>query len=178
MPQFASWSKGYKTFGECQSVWKQFEPKDIKLPQKQAMAMELTKDTLLKVIKKRRQFDWGAAFEESFEERLRRLEDRDERKYRELKKGGLRKFRMTPKQLQTFFKDQGIALTGPEIGSMFAAFDANDDGFLSASEFMAFANKARTAQINPNSDFWKDLPTLKQYYKKPENGPMKKGTTV
>ena len=166
MPQYASWSKGYKTFQQCQTAWKQFEPKDIQLPEEQAMAMELTKDTLLKVIKKRRQFDWGAAFEDSFNDRLRRLEDRDERAYSKMKKGGLGKFEMKPKQLQTFFKDQGIALTGPEIGSMFAAFDENRNGLLSASEFMEFAKKARTAQINPNSDFWNDLPTLKKYYKK------------
>ena len=169
-PQFAEWSKGYKTFGECQAVWKGFDPKDIKLPPKVAMAMELTKDTILKIVKKRRQFDWAAAFEEKFNEKLRRLEDRDEKRYQELKKAGVDNMEMQPKALQSFFNEHGIALTGPEIKSMFAAFDENENGKLSAKEFRSFADGARTNNINPNSDFWMDLPTLKKYKKEQKIG--------
>ena len=68
MPQYAAWSEGYKTFGECKNAWeRKYEPFDVfnhpkasKLSdekfaslQQKKMAMELTKDTLLKIIKTR-----------------------------------------------------------------------------------------------------------------------------
>ena len=37
------------------------------------------------------------------------------------------KFSIRPLFLQKFFSDEGIALTGPEIKSLYAAFDANND---------------------------------------------------
>merc|ERR1711916_108395 len=61
MPQYAAWSEGYKTSGECKNAWeKKYEPFDVfnhpkasRLSdekyaslQKKKMAMELTKDTL------------------------------------------------------------------------------------------------------------------------------------
>ena len=72
---------------------------------------------------------------------------------------------MTPNELQKFFGDEGIALTGPEIKSLFAAFDADNNNELSSDEFMKFAEQARTAHLNPNSDFWSTLPTLQEYLK-------------
>ena len=51
---------------------------------------------------------------------------------------------------------------------MFAAFDADNNNELSSGEFMKFAEQARTAHLNPNSDFWSTLPTLQTYLKELE----------
>ena len=170
--------------------------------------MELTKDTLLKIIKNRRNYNRADPFNEAIDSKVSRMEERHgeqvlkslEKKVRrkveekayslndikkilkdcsvrltsdktytlfmELKLLRLKERRsMTPNELQKFFGDEGIALTGPEIKSLFAAFDADNNNELSSDEFMKFAEQARTAQLNPNSDFWSSLPTLQEYLK-------------
>ena len=85
MPQYAAWSEGYKTFGECKNAWeKKYEPFDVfnhpkasrlsdekfaSLQQKK-MAMELTKDTLLKIIKNRRNYNWADPFNEAIDSKV------------------------------------------------------------------------------------------------------------
>ncbi len=226
MPQYAIWSEGYKTFGECKTAWeKNYPPFDVfnhpdaaeKLSRKEfadlqnkQVAMELTKDTLLKIIKNRRDYNWDDPFNDTIDSKIDRLGERydqyrvlkklDESVFKKVQKKAysyndlnkilrkegarlseddahtlfmelkLKRYKkrraMTPSELQKFFSDEGIALTGPEIKSLYAAFDANNDNELSSTEFMTFAKQARTAQLNPNSDFWSTLPTLQTYLEK------------
>ena len=86
MPQYAAWSEGYKTFGECKNAWeRKYEPFDVfnhpkasRLSdekyaslQKKKMAMELTKDTLLKIIKNRRNYNWADPFNEAIDSSMK-----------------------------------------------------------------------------------------------------------
>ena len=64
---------------------------------------------------------------------------------------------MKPKDLQTFFRDNGIELTNAETESLYVVFDKNGDKRMDKQEFMEFARAAQTATLNPSSEFWVKL---------------------
>ena len=56
---------------------------------------------------------------------------------------------LQPKDLQTFFRDNGIELTDAETKSLYVVFDTDGNKRMDRSEFMRFAEAAQTATLKP-----------------------------
>ncbi len=68
LSQWATWSKSYKSFGECQRAWKTFPP--AAREEGTTGFAALAKRTLLKIFSNRRDYDWHSAFDEFTEKKL------------------------------------------------------------------------------------------------------------
>jgi len=160
LPQWGTWSKTYKRFGDCQSVWNDLPPV-VPTGDTSGFAL-IARDTLLRIFSHRRDYDWHAAFDEFTERKHRRwMAAYDARKTEKAppknKEQLFERLALKPDEVRTFFGDHGIELTEAETKSLFFVFDANKDGRMSRAEFMKFAKHAQTTTLNPTSEFWVKL---------------------
>jgi len=160
LPQWASWSTTYKRFGDCQTMWNELAPV-VPTGGTSGFAV-IARDTLLRIFSHRRDYDWHAAFDDFTERKLQVWTNAYElRKTNKAppkdKKEMFHKLALKPTEVRSFFGDHGIELTEAEVKSLFFIFDADQNGKMSRSEFMGFAQAAQTSTLNPTSKFWVDL---------------------